>query len=210
MQVLDECDYCKVIAVLKQVPINTFFAQVIANKTVASGTIFVDDLVAPSTFYIVHPYGMSLLFGSTFNSNFNSALCSYLLNKSNVREKVEWLQVYPVYAWSQKIQDLVGPTNNLITKASLQDFALDNNEEGKIVLNTRVNFKFNLEKYQKFKQELMQSPSYLKEYKIEKMNEETYPKEGSVIPRFGFLKFFFLQLFKDTCGIIVKHFCETE
>ena len=94
MILLDKKEYWKVSAPLGKVPINTFFALAVVEKQL-TGTIYVDNIDHPETFYIIHPYGMSLLFGKTDNDMVNSFLPGRFLNKNKVRNKHEWLQVFP-------------------------------------------------------------------------------------------------------------------
>ena len=70
MVLLDKSDYGKVLQPLKKVTINNLFARAVIEQTV-SGKIYVDDPINPKTFYVVHPYGMTLLFGESNNEKFN-------------------------------------------------------------------------------------------------------------------------------------------
>jgi len=106
MILLDKNNYDKVTEPLKAVKVNHLFARSVAEEQVI-GTIYVDNPDNPTTFYIVHPYGMSLLFGDIDHHDFNSHLLDYLLNTSKVRDKVEWLQAYPD-SWNIKLAALVG------------------------------------------------------------------------------------------------------
>lgn len=176
MFLLEESDYNKVIEPLKQVTINKLFSIVVAERKV-SGKIYVDNTKNPTTFYIIHPYGMSLLFGETENTKFNEKFSDYLVNKENTRDKTEWLQVFPD-SWRSKIELMLG--KNLVKKNSLMDLADDNNDPRFIIENTRVNFIFNREKYAQFREQFTQDNNY----KIVRLDERTYAEEsGSVIPR---------------------------
>jgi hypothetical protein len=121
------------------VQINNLFAISVIEKHV-TGKIFVDDINKPSTFYVIHPYGISLLFGNYKNVDFNNQFKSYALNIDNSRNKHEWMQTYP-REWDNVLKDLFG---NLIIKSSENT---DNKTAGVIELNTRVNFSFNRDKY---------------------------------------------------------------
>ncbi len=75
---------------LNAIPLNTLFAKdVVEGK--AGGEIFVDDPEHPSTFYILHPYGMSLLLGESGNDGFNRRFKDYVRNAG----RVAWMQAYP-------------------------------------------------------------------------------------------------------------------
>ncbi len=59
---------------LKKVENNHLFAPSVIERKVI-GTVFVDNIENPKTFYVVHPYGMSLLFGDNGNKSFNNDYC---------------------------------------------------------------------------------------------------------------------------------------
>lgn len=122
---LNEENYFKVNEPLHQLPINTLFAQAVINGQV-QGIVFVDDILEPSAFYIVHPQGMSLLFGQTEDLLFHQKLRAYLLG-SQSRTKQEWLQVYPD-SW-----------NDYIRQWTASDLILE---------DSRVNFTFNRQKFE--------------------------------------------------------------
>ncbi|MGG6313778.1 GNAT family N-acetyltransferase [Paenibacillus macerans] len=104
---LDKHDYGKAAGPLREVGINTLFAESVVRGEMP-GEIFVDDAARPQAFYVVHPYGMSLLFGSAEEENFNRALRDYLLDAGCARTADEWLQVYPEEAWSRQIREMLG------------------------------------------------------------------------------------------------------
>lgn len=142
MILLDSNQYHKASGPLGQVTINNLFARVIAEKHLP-GRIYVDNTDSPDTFYIIHPYGMSLLLGNSGNNEFNARLRDYALNKDKIRDKPEWMQTFPE-SWDSKIEELFG---DAIVKPEAGGPAK------KIELHTRVNFKFNQEKYFTFKKE---------------------------------------------------------
>lgn len=175
---LKESEYNKVIEPLKKVTINKLFAIVVVERKVL-GKIYVNDVENPTTFYIVHPYGMSLLFGNTENTKFNEKLSDYLLNKGNLRDKIEWLQVFP-NSWCAKIELILG--ENLIKNDHnpLMDFTINNNKPDGVIENTRVNFIFNRTKYARFREQLTHDSSY----KIVRIDEKIYTEElGSVVAK---------------------------
>lgn len=139
MKLLDKKFYGRLTNPLKQVKINNLFARSVIEKKI-SGQVFVDNIENPKTFYVVHPYGMSLLFGDTQNTDFNKKFLNYSLNTNKIRDKYEWMQAYPS-DWDKVLSELY--SNNLINVAENKD----NKESGIIELNTRINFKFNQEKY---------------------------------------------------------------
>lgn len=103
---LAPADYGKVRPMLTEISFNTLFAQTIVEGRYP-GVIYADHAEHPTVFYIAHPYGMSLLAGSTDNEAFNAALVPYLLNEGRSRAQAEWLQVYPE-AWNGKLTELLG------------------------------------------------------------------------------------------------------
>ena len=85
MKELDKEKYSKVVDALSEVKINNLFARAVVENHV-SGKVYVDDTDIPTTFYVVHPYGMSLLFGKHNNQEFNQALKVYALNKNHIQK----------------------------------------------------------------------------------------------------------------------------
>lgn len=139
MELLSEKDFEKVIGQLKEIRINNLFARSVIERKV-SGKVFVDNVETPKTFYVVHPYGMSLLFGDSQNIGFNENFRDYSLNVNRVRDRHEWMQAYPG-EWDKVLADLY--SDKMIKSGD----NTDNCETGIIELNTRINFRFNKEKY---------------------------------------------------------------
>ena len=145
MIVLDKSKYLKVRIALNEVGINNLFARAVVEGHV-NGTVNVDNAENPTSFYVRHPYGMSLLFGVTTNQVFNSWLFAHALNLFRTRDRFEWLQAYPE-KWNEQIAT---QWQEYLIKA-------EENTEGintLVEVNTRVNFKFNKEKYLDFKNRL--------------------------------------------------------
>jgi len=143
MKLLEKEDYNILTEPLKKVTINNLFARSVIEHKV-TGKIFVDNPDNPKTFYVIHPYGMTLLFGESNNEVFNKGLRDYALNINHVRDKHEWMQAFPDI-WDNVLNELfkdclIKPAENLTKK-----------ETGIIELNTRVNFKFNQDKYLNFR-----------------------------------------------------------
>ncbi len=145
MILIEPLGYRKILPSLFQVGINHLFARAVVEQKI-DGEVYVDDLLEPSTCYVKHAYGMSLLWGNHSNEAFNQALKSHLLNESGKRKVVEWLQVYPA-AWNEKLVELLG--SNLVENPPETVQSISNSE--KVVLKyTRVNFRFNREQYVPF------------------------------------------------------------
>lgn len=136
---LEESAYEKLILPLRQVSINNLFARVVVERHI-QGSIYVNNPDDPKTYYVVHPYGMSLLFGDAHNHEFNLKFRDYALEICNSRERHEWMQAYP-NDWDEVLSELFG--TRLQKSADIQD----NQNQGFIEVNTRVNFKFNRDKF---------------------------------------------------------------
>lgn len=155
---------------LAELKINTLFARSVIEKKV-NGKVFVDDVDNPATYYVIHPYGMSLLFGVDTNEWFNKRLLDYCLNKNKARNTFEWMQACPEN-WDDSLKKLFG--DKMI---GFSETAPAPNEY--VELNTRVNFKFNLEKYLLFKKSNIRRD----EHKIIRTNQESFNEmKGSVVP----------------------------
>lgn len=94
MILLEKENYYKVIEPLLKVKINNLFALAVIENCV-SGTVYVDNRNEPKTFYVVHPYGLSLLFGDCYNNDFNTIFRDYALNINKIRNMHEWMQAFP-------------------------------------------------------------------------------------------------------------------
>ncbi len=166
MYELNVTDYYKVVEPVKSLEINTLFAQTVLHHKL-SGKVYVDNVIEPKTFYILHPYGMSLLFGEAHNEEFNRRLGQYLLNSRKERIKGEWLQVYP--------------ENWKILMDRLADSSMvEGGSSGKIIKHTRVNFQFSQERYEAIKPKLANDG-----IEIIKTTAEMFDKiQGAVIPKF--------------------------
>jgi len=167
---LEREKYSILIEPLKNVKINILFARTIIKKKVL-GKIFVDNNIEPTTVYIIHPYGMTLLFGNSNNEEFNKQFADYALNINGVRNSYEWMQAFP-QTWDRKLKELFGD------KLIKSENNLNNDNSDIIELNTRINFKFNIGKYLLFKEE------YIKEkHGIVRTNETIFKEmKGSVVP----------------------------
>jgi len=113
--------FCLVEEPLKRLGINTYFCQSVLAGHVG-GEVFVDNLSQPSSVYILHSYGMSLVFGDCHNRPFNQELAKLLSS----RTKDEWLQVDPV-GWDETLIPLL--------------------DGDRVEPHIRQNFAFNINKY---------------------------------------------------------------
>lgn len=138
MVTLQAARYGEVIQALKGVAINCLFARSVAERHV-DGVIYADDADHPSSFYILHPYGMSLLLGRTDNPRFNDWFVSYALDADGRLKAPEWMQAYPA-VWHAALADLLGEK---LVRHDPARSRLD----GLVEESSRVNFSFNEERY---------------------------------------------------------------
>ncbi len=145
MKLLDKNRYNALAPNLLKVTINNLFARSVIEHCIP-GKVYVDNYNNPQTFFVIHPYGMSLLYGDCNNPEFNTWLYDYALNKNKERKNHEWMQAYPG-TWDNVLQDLF--KDCIISSAKNKT----KKEKGIIELNTRVNFKFDPKKYKAFRKE---------------------------------------------------------
>jgi GNAT superfamily N-acetyltransferase len=170
MELLKENAYDKLIRPLNLVSINNLFARAVVEKHI-QGKIYVDNPERPKTYYVVHPYGMSLLFGDAHNLSFNLKFRDYALELSISRDRQEWMQAYP-NNWDQVLSDLFG--------ASLVKSTDTHNNQNIIALNTRVNFIFNMSRFLSGRRELRS-----RNCRVVRTDRNLYHEmKGSVIPYF--------------------------
>ncbi|MHB8075391.1 GNAT family N-acetyltransferase [Desulfosporosinus fructosivorans] len=165
---LEVKDYFKVVTPLESLTINTLFAKAVIYKRI-SGSVYVDSDKDPKVFYIVHPYGMSLLFGDTEKENFNEDLFHHLTNKNKIRNKYEWLQAFP-NSWNHKIESIL---DSYLVK-------IDSANQNRVLENTRVNFIFNIREYKTIKGQLDRQEHEI----VRTTNEMLKTMPGSVIPKY--------------------------
>ena len=172
MLLLNKSEYTKLREPLKRVTINHLFARSVVEGYV-DGHVYVDDARDPGTFYVVHPYGMSLLFGETCNTDFNTRLRDYILNIQKVRQEYEWLQAFPD-AWNIKLSELLGE------KLIKYIYNIGNADNDKIEVCTRVNFKFNKNKYVELKLGIVP-----RHFKILRTDKRMFANmQGTVVPKY--------------------------
>ncbi len=146
MKLLNPRQYQQILEPLNKVMINNLFARWVIEGHI-SGKVFADNPVSPASFYVVHPYGMSLLFGDSTNQVFNEEFRDYAFNLNRERTGFEWMQAFP-FDWEPVLNKLF--KNRLIRSSE----NISNREEGIVELNTRINFKFSYPKFIDKRQEL--------------------------------------------------------
>ncbi len=167
---LDVNRYGEIAEPLKKVTVNNLFARSVVERKV-KGKIFVNKIENPDIFYVIHPYGMSLLFGEPGDDIFKEWFIDYALNSSGKREREEWLQTYPG-EWDSYIKNLFGD------KLIHSDFSEGIDLKEKIELNGRAHFKFDRSSFPGLK-----NFKKLKGLKLERSRFDVYRKmAGSVVP----------------------------
>jgi hypothetical protein len=172
MLTLPPTEYHRIVASLRELPINTIFARLVVERQ-TPGRVFVDDLESPRACYVALPYGMSLLFGSTASESFRQALLPYLLGLTCRRSSQEWLQVFP-NDWALVLEEMLGSRLQADSGAAVAAVA-----DGRVVQNTRVNFLFNPERHAALRKSLSIPPD------CEIIDDAEYlfaNMKGSVVP----------------------------
>jgi len=176
MELLGIDHYYKVAGLLNEVVFNHLFANAVVAQKI-EGLIYTDNSDFPTSFYVIHPYGVSLLFGNHENEEFNKQLIEYLLNKDRLRNRIEWMQVYPE-SWSTQLLSLLG--DQLLTKKQKDEGGFTETVPVKVDEHTRVNFKFNINQYIKFR-----TSNPVERYEIFRTGEEEFKNmPGTVVPKF--------------------------
>jgi len=172
MKLLDKHQYYKVKEALRYVTVNNLFVWSVVERHV-TGAVYTDDPKDPEVFYVLHPYGMSMLIGHTSDHGFIDDLLDYLLNTTKKRNKTEWLQAFPD-TWNKTLKDVLG--KGLIKGGD----AIGDETSGKVVEFTRANFRFNRDKYL-----LLKPVSGNHQEKIVRTDKGLFEQmQGSVVPRY--------------------------
>jgi GNAT superfamily N-acetyltransferase len=156
---------------LQSVAINSLFARSVVERKV-DGEVFVDNEASPRSFYVVHPYGMSLLWGDSENDQFNSRLSAYFRNADAARTSDHWVQAYPD-SWHPRLRALF-PARVLAPSDDCSRL-----RSGDVVVHTRGNFKFNRSRFEELRQGTDSAG-----LEIVRTDADTYyAMSGTVIPR---------------------------
>lgn len=172
MHILPSERYGTIHKEIERIPFNCLFARSVLEHHV-TGRVFVDDREDPRAWYILHPYGLSLLYGDTDDDAFIGWLKGHMTNADGSRDHHEWLQVYPD-TWNERVENLVGPRMVL----PFNDLDMGNN----IVRFSRANFEFDREGFQRY---LGKGTKGLPEgYEMVDIDDHLFYRiEGLVIPR---------------------------
>jgi GNAT superfamily N-acetyltransferase len=175
MKLLPPDKYALAAPALRDVAFHNLFTWSVIERHV-SGAVYVDHPESPKIFYIIHPYGMSLLYGDISEEFIYNTLKDYLLNKHEVRSKKEWLQIYPVQCEAQ-IDAALADKMIVADKDVGQKSPTENTGDIKVIKHTRINFKFNCDKFANFKTSLTEN------YQIVKTDDRLFRAiEGAVVP----------------------------
>ncbi len=171
MKLLPRHDHKLAIPRLKDVTINTLFARSVVEQHV-DGTVYVDNPSDPRAFYVIHSYGMSLLYGDVSDDFLHSELKDYMLGDNGLRTAGEWLQIFPSEL-ENRIDEILGSRLTIFDSDRSQD-----DSGAAVVKHTRVNFKFNRGKFDQFKRQID-----LTAYSFCDVDKTLYDEtNGSVVP----------------------------
>lgn len=172
MHLLERNKYASALPALKKVSINNLFARSVIENHVR-GRVFVDDIARPRAFYVVHPYGMSLLYGDIKDGFLKSELRDYLLGKNGLRETGEFLQVFPSNL-EEKIDALLGRS-----LGTVEENGEPPDPSRPVIKHKRINFRFVPKKYARARKDLN-----LKAHDFKRIDENMFSNiSGSVVPK---------------------------
>ncbi|KWX77598.1 GNAT family N-acetyltransferase [Paenibacillus jilunlii] len=173
---LEVQDYYKGLPALDEVKINTLFARAVLEQHIP-GKVYADSKAKPGAFYVVHPYGMSLVYGNAAAPDFYHWLSDYITDRAEKRVQAEWLQGDPAGAWSERI-DAIAAVHNSALPVSGRGAQQD--DQRAIQKNTRVNFRLDHEAYFAARAQFFKQEADL----VRTGKEHFFAQTGSVLPRF--------------------------
>lgn len=155
---------------LDQVPFDTYFARSVLERHL-SGKVYTNSIEESTTFYILHPYGLSLLIGDP-DEEFEQWLLDHMFDKRITHSSYEWMQVHPDH-WNKRIGTILG--SRLVPPQEPYD-------RRKIELHHRVNFSFNEDRFRDYiKNNKRHLPAG---FRIVDIGSELFNTiEGTVIPK---------------------------
>lgn len=165
-------DYKQACSRLKKVTINNLFARSVVEHRV-EGKVYVDNVSEPNCYYVVHPYGMSLLYGQLSKDYLSSELTGYLVGTNSLRKTDEFLQIYPLEL-EERIDDALG--ERLFHQGLNKDY---DQTVHAVVKHKRINFTFNRKKFAEYL-----SQADLDSYRFLSVDKKLFEQmEGSVVPQ---------------------------
>ncbi len=175
---LSKQEYKQLIPTIQGLDINTMFAIAVLEEK-AKGNVYVDEQDSPSLFYIQHFCGMSLLYGEIRNKDFYKKLEAHMLNTEGIRNKFEWLQVYPASLY-QVMEEVLG--DNLI-KMEAKNSKYIPSEYKKVLEYQRINFSFKQDQYDLLKNSSNDNHFLSEGYKIVSTSEALFHQlNDKVVP----------------------------
>lgn len=154
--------YCKLAGTLSGLTMNTLFARAVLEQD-APGRVFAYPAESPAVCYVVHGYGMSLLWGDSGSPEMNASLLGQLLAMPRAAD--EWLQVGSD-DWADRLTRCATPAPPADPSSLM------------VEQYTRVNFQFSPAAYKKRRAELASSG-----HCVRRVDRSAYDMPGSVIPR---------------------------
>jgi len=171
MNRLQPSDYKSAYSQLKKVTINNLFARSVVEHRV-EGKVYVDNVSDPNCYYVVHPYGMSLLYGQLSEDFLSSELTDYLVGINGLRKTDEFLQIFPLEL-EERLDEALGER---LYRQDLNE-AYDQTVHA-VVKHKRINFTFNRKKFADYL-----SQTDLGSYRFLPVDKELFEHtEGSVVP----------------------------
>jgi RimJ/RimL family protein N-acetyltransferase len=133
---------------LRRVPINHLFARSVLEQDV-QGSVWVDQPDDPSLIHVIHPYGMTLLFGDAKQTS-PAALKAHFLSQAS-KPADRWLQAEP------------GPLSPLLDQLLDVEWTMPEQPPGgpRVQRYTRANFRFVPARYAE-KRRLISPPEHSK------------------------------------------------
>ena len=171
MRPLPERNWRKAIRALDGVGINHLFALAVLEGQV-EGEVYADDPLDPAAFYVLHSYGMTLLYGEPQDERFFGEVRARLLNGDGSRKRAEWLQVWPD-AWNARLHGMLGRQLRASDEsAPAPDAAVE--------VHTRVNFRFDPLRFESSMEALPECP-----LPLVRVDAQIYEAvRGAVVPHF--------------------------
>lgn len=150
-------------APLHALAMNTLFARAVLEQD-APGQVLACPAESPSVVYVVHDYGMSLLFGgpgTTAKPEAYDRILEQIIARPRTAE--EWLQVHP-QEWASRLTRLATPSSHAAPSALEQ--------------HTRVNFRFSSAVYRERRASFAG-----RGHRIARVGRAAFAMPGSVVPR---------------------------
>lgn len=162
LEELGRAAYRQLAGTLSGLGMNTLFARAVLEQD-APGRVFAYPAESPAVCYVVHGYGMSLLWGDSGCPEMNASLLGQLLAMPRTAD--EWLQVGSDN-WAERLTRFAAPASPADPSALV------------VEQYTRVNFQFSPAAYQERRAEFAGSG-----HCVRRADRSAYDMSGSVIPR---------------------------